>query len=69
MELITEFDRKKLFLTINMRSFVPDDEMERFAETAIMHGYDIIAVESCAYKMLRNERRLIIDEDLCEILC
>ena len=36
--------------TVNMRSFVEDDEMEKFAETAIMHGYDIIAIENCAYK-------------------
>lgn len=67
MELITEFERQKLFITINMRSFVDDDEMEKFAETVIMHGYDILAIESCAYKKLKNEKRLIIDEDLCEI--
>lgn len=67
MELITEFDRKKLFVTINMRSFVDDEEMEKFVETALIHGYNIIAIESCAYKMLKNEKRLIIDDDLCEI--
>ena len=27
----------------------------------------ILAIESCAYKKLKNEKRLIIDEDLCEI--
>lgn len=69
MELITEFDRKKLFVTVNMRSFADDDEMEKFAETVIMHGYDVISIENCAYKKLKNENRLIIDEDLCEILC
>lgn len=67
MELVTEFDRKKLFVTVNMRSFVDDDEMEQFAETVIGHGYDVIAIESCAYKKLKNEKRLIIDDDLCEI--
>jgi len=69
MELVTEFEKRKMFITINMRSFVEDDEMEKFAETAIMHGYDIIAIENCAYKKLKNENRLIIDEDLCEIMC
>lgn len=48
-------------------SFIDDEEMEKFAETVIMHGYDILAIESCAYKKLKNEKRLIIDEDLCEI--
>lgn len=67
MNLLTEFDRKKLFITINMRSFVDDKEMEQFVETIVAHGYDVIAIESCAYKMLKNERRLIVDDDLCEI--
>lgn len=69
MELVTEFEKRKMFVTVNMRSFVEYDEMEKFAETAIMHGYDIIAIENCAYKKLKNESRLIIDEDLCEIMC
>lgn len=69
MELVTEFEKRKMFVTVNMRSFVEDDEMEKFAETVIMHGYDIIAIENCAYKKLKNENRLIIDEDLCEIMC
>lgn len=67
MNLLTEFDRKKLFITVNMRSFVDDKEMEQLAETVVAHGYDVIAIESCAYKMLKNERRLIVDDDLCEI--
>lgn len=69
MELVTEFEKRKMFITVNMRSFVEDDEMEKFAETIIMHGYDVIAIENCAYKKLKNENRLIIDEDLCEIMC
>lgn len=67
MNLVTEFDRKKLFVTLNMRSFVDDEEMEKFAETVVVRGYDVIAIESCAYKKLKNEKRLIIDDDLCEI--
>lgn len=69
MNLITEFSGRKLFVTVNMRSFVSDDEMEKFIETVIMHNYDIIAFENCAYKKFDNEKRFIIDDDLCEISC
>lgn len=69
MELVTEFEKKKMFITVNMRSFVEDEEMEKFAETVIMHGYDVIAIENCAYKKLKIENRIIVDEDLCEISC
>lgn len=67
MELITEFNAQKLFVTLNMRSFVNDEDMERFADSAIAHGYDILAIESFEHPKLKNERRVIIDRDLCEI--
>lgn len=41
--------------------------MERFSETVVSHGYNIIGIESVEYPMLRLEKRIIIDSDLCEI--
>ena len=67
MELIYEFDRQKLFITVNMRSFVSDAEAELFARTVIAHGYRVLMLESAERERLSNENRLIIDGDLCEI--
>lgn len=67
MELTEVFDRKKLFFTVNMRSFVSDPEMELFSQTAISHGYQILMLEGFAHSKLSSENRLIIDHDLCEI--
>ena len=67
MELIEEFDRRKLFFTLNMRSYVADEEMDRFAHTVVSHGYSVIAIEAHAYPMLSMEKRVVIDSDLCEI--
>lgn len=69
MELVTELDRHKLFISVNMRSFINDNEMENFVETVINHEYDVLAVENKAYDLLTNEKRIIIDNDLCEIHC
>ncbi len=69
MELISEFEHGCLFLTVNMRSFVTDEEMALFSETVIAHGFDVFALESRELPILPNERRLLIDKDLCEIDC
>lgn len=67
MELVGEFDRPRLFFTLNMRSFVEDAEMALFAETALAHGYHVLAIESVARPLLPREKRVVIDADLCEI--
>ena len=64
---IEAFDRQRLFFTLNMHCFVTDEEMERFAHTAVSHGYHTIGIESNAHPLLSMEKRLIIDSDLCEI--
>ena len=67
MELTEELDRLRLFFTVNMRSYVPDEEMEAFVETALSHGYPIIGIESSSHPFLSREKRVTIDADLCEI--
>lgn len=66
MELVETFDRVRLFLTLNMRSFIPDEEMEPFVATVLSHGYHVIGIESTARPLLTHEHRVIVDADLCE---
>ncbi len=66
-ELVHQFDRDKLFITLNLRSFIDDEEMERFMKTVLNHGYHVIMLESSDRTRLSSEYRLVIDEDLCEI--
>lgn len=65
MELVREFDRDKLFVTVNMRGFFVDAEMAAFMETVVSHGYHLLMLESRAYDILPLENRITIDEDLC----
>ena len=67
MELVREFDRDKLFFTVNLRSYIDDTETEYFMKTAIIHKYNLIMIENKEYNILENENRRIIDVDLCEI--
>lgn len=67
MELVCAFDRKKMFVMVNLRSYLSDREAELFAQTVIPHGYRVLMIENAEKPRLLKENRLIIDCDLCEI--
>lgn len=66
-EMVCEFDRPKLFVLVNFRCYINDADFELFAEAVVSHGYNILMIESAAKKKIAIEKRLIIDNDLCEI--
>lgn len=66
MELIREFDREKLFVLVNLRSFFDDDHVGKFLETVSAHGYRLLLLDGIERKKLPQERRITIDNDLCE---
>lgn len=66
MELVREFDRDKLFITVNMRSYFSDETVDQFINTALSHEYKVLMVEGFSHPKLKNEFRLTIDKDLCE---
>ena len=67
MELVREFDRDKVFIFVNLRSYYADEELLPFLNTALTHEYRILLVENQTYDLLPCEKRYIIDADLCEI--
>ena len=64
MELITEFDGEMLFIMINYRSFVDDNEAEMFMKTAISYKYNLLLMDSSSFDVLTHEKRITIDNDL-----
>ncbi len=66
-ELVYEFDHRKIFVTVNLRSFISDDEFDLFAQSVITHGVDIIMLENVERRKSKYEYRHIIDADLCQI--
>lgn len=67
MELVTEYDTRKLFVLLNFRSYVSDNEAKLFFDSILSHGYHVIMIENTEYPRLENEKRFIVDADLCEI--
>ena len=66
MELVRELDRDRLFIMVNMRSYFANSDMEIFTESASLHGFRVLLLESSAQIKLKNTRRYTVDEDLCE---
>lgn len=66
MELVREFDRDKLFVLVGLRSFFADQQVELFLKTVLDHGYRVLLLDCVSREKLSSEKRLTIDNDLCE---
>lgn len=66
MELVRELDRDKLFVMVNMRSYFSDEEMEKFTESVCLHDFKVLLLESYESPKLKNTKRYVVDNDLCE---
>ena len=67
MELVTTLEREKLFVLVDLRRVCDDEETKLLLDSALSHGYHILMIESSDRPRLPNERRWIVDRDLCEI--
>ncbi len=66
-ELVQEYDGKKLFVLVNLRSYLLDEEMELFLDGILARQIEILLLESTERKILKHEKRFIVDQDLCVI--
>lgn len=66
MELTRELEHDRLFILVNLRSYYSDAEMEAFFASVCAHEYHILPVDSVSRARLSNERRVTVDDDLCE---
>lgn len=66
MELTRELERQRLFILVNLRSYYSDAEVEAFFASALAHELPILPMDSVSRPRLANERRVTVDDDLCE---
>lgn len=66
MELTRELEHERLFILVNLRSYYSDAEVEAFFASVLAHEYLILPVDSVSRVRLKNERRVTVDDDLCE---
>lgn len=67
MDLFREYEGKRLFVFVNLRSVVSYATLQLMMATAITRDYRVLLIDNMDYKKLSCESRIIIDNDLCVI--
>ena len=67
MDAVCEFIKKKVFITVNLRSYINDDQAELFFKDVLLRNITFICIENCEHNNTRYEKRVIIDNDRCVI--
>lgn len=67
MDLVREFDGKKLFIFVNSRCMIPYNRFVLLTDEILLKGHEVLFVDGIEYQRVEKETRIIIDEDLCEI--
>lgn len=68
MELVREYDSERIFITLNLWSYISDNEMNKFVNDVVVRGYKLLMLENTEYPIIEHEKRYIIDADKC-IIC
>jgi len=66
MRLVREFEGERIFVLVNARGYYLDSELESILHIAGLEKLRMLFVDSQSRRLLSGERRLTIDEDLCE---
>ncbi len=66
MQLVTELEKERIFVFVNMRSYFSDSDMDRFVKDVLSRKFRILLIDNSDNKMLTGEKRITIDADLCE---
>lgn len=66
-ELVREYDKDKLFVLVNLRSYISAEELNRFVHEIMVRGFKALLIDSKDHPLLEREKRVLIDESLCEI--
>lgn len=67
VRLVRELIGEKLFIFVNLRAYLSDTKMEQLLHDLIGEKFNVLLLETVVRPKLSCERRLIIDQDLCEI--
>ncbi|MBP3267439.1 MAG: type II-A CRISPR-associated protein Csn2 [Ruminococcus sp.] len=61
------FKGQRLFITVNLRSYLTDKETEKLFQSLLLKKISLMCLESAEHSRLSNEEVIIIDKDICVI--
>lgn len=62
-----ELRTKKLFIVVNLRSYLTDNQTDLLFKSILLKKLQLICIESTEHGRLSNEEVIIIDKDMCVI--
>ncbi len=68
MKLVRELLGERLFVFVNLRSYLDDVSMGKLVEDIFGNKFQVLLIESTERKLLHGERRLLVDANFCEII-
>lgn len=63
----SEFKGQRLFITVNLRSYLTDRETEDLFQSLLLKKIKLLCIESADHTRLSTEEVIIIDKDMCVI--
>lgn len=66
-QIIRKYLGRNVFVTVNLRSYISDEECELFYKTVTDHKIIWVCIESSERTKLNYSQRIILDKDLCLI--
>ena len=67
MEAMTELAGIKLFVFVNLRSYIAEKETEQLIKNVLNHQFNILFIENQARAKFPEFNRIMVDKDFCEI--
>lgn len=67
LDLVAQLEREKLFVFVNARSYFAQEELAAFVTAARTRKHRLLLLDGRPYPLLPGERRVLLDEDLCEL--
>lgn len=64
---VVNLEGNKLFIFVGLRNYIDDDECELLVRTLIDHKITVLLLENRCFSVMKLEKRIIIDKDLCVI--
>ena len=65
--VLREYKKRSVFITVGLRNYITNREAADLFQSILLNGITMICLESKSSVLLKNESRVIIDDDLCII--
>ena len=67
IKIVTEVLHKKVFVFVNFRSYLSDEQLEQLIELAIYNEVKLLFIENCQRDFLEQCTYCVIDKDECQV--